>query len=171
MEQVEQPHKYRAFLFHVPKNEYGTHGTNFGIVPLVPCSKNEDETEITASTLAVPCVPPVPPKNICLHRKNVRSRIMLNPNIFSRHIKKSAEHMEQVEQPHKYRAFLFHVPKNEYGTHGTEHAPPVPPKNMSEIKNAGLNPKGEVHTMFTCGKIREGRTYLGGHLTANDYTA
>ena len=23
--------------------------------------------------------------------------------------------------------------------------------------------------MFTCGKIREGRTYLGGHLTANDY--
>ena len=90
-------------------------------VPFVPCSKNEDGTEIAASILDVPCVPSVPSKNICPHRKNVRGRIIPTPGLLCRHIKKLAEHMEQVEQPHKYRAFLFHVPKNEYGTHGTEH--------------------------------------------------
>ena len=64
MEQVEQPHKYRAFLFHVPQNKYGTHGTNLGIVPPVPYTKNAYGTEITASILAVPCVPSVPSENM-----------------------------------------------------------------------------------------------------------
>ena len=79
---------------------------------------------------------------------------MLNPGLLCRHIKKLAEHMEQVEQPHKYRAFLFHVPKNEYGTHGTEHenASPVPPKNMPEIdrfqrKKSRASTTREIHAI------------------------
>jgi hypothetical protein len=62
--------------------------------------------------------------------------------------------MEQVEQPHKYRAFLFHVPKNEYGTHGTEHenASPVPPKNMPETdrfqrKKSRASTTREIHAI------------------------
>ena len=63
-EQGEQPHEYRCISVPPAKNDSGTGGTNHETVPPVPFAKNERGTEITASILAVPSVPLVPPKNI-----------------------------------------------------------------------------------------------------------
>jgi hypothetical protein len=73
VEHTEHPHKYRVFLFHVLKGQSGTNGTILKLVPFVPCSKNEAGTEITASLLAVPCVPPVPREK---HGINKRTRFL-----------------------------------------------------------------------------------------------
>ena len=46
--------------------------------------------------------------------------------------------------------------------------PTVPVEKPKVIKRL-FPQKGEIHAMFTCAKIRDGGSYLGNHLTANDY--
>ena len=62
-EQVEQPREYRRISVPSAKNDSGTQGTDRENVPLAPFAKTDGRTEITASILAVPLVPSVPPKN------------------------------------------------------------------------------------------------------------
>jgi len=61
-EHGEQPHEYRRIPVPSVKKDSGTRGTEN--VPSVPLAINDKGTETTASILVVPCVPPVPLKNI-----------------------------------------------------------------------------------------------------------
>ena len=64
---------------------------------------------------------------------------MLNPDIFSRHGKKTREQREQGEQPHEYRRISVPSAKNDGGTEIPASilivppVPSVPPKNISNV--------------------------------------
>ena len=60
-EQGEQPHEYRCISVPSTKNDKGTNHEN--VAPVLS-AKNDEGTEITASILVVPSVPPVLSKNM-----------------------------------------------------------------------------------------------------------